>query len=167
MNRCVCVVFLLFAAIFMNQAVMAQDVVVYPAKGQSQQQMEKDKFDCYSWAKGQTGFDPMATPKASTPPPSPPPAEGNTGRGALRGAAGGAAVGAGIGAISGNAGKGAAIGAAAGGTMGAMRSNSQKKEAEAAQQQWAEQVASQYNQKRSGYNRAFSACLEGKGYTVK
>ena len=42
--------------------VWSQDLVVYPAKGQSNDQMEKDKFECYSWAKGQTGFDPMAMP---------------------------------------------------------------------------------------------------------
>ena len=47
----------------------AQEVIVYPAKGQSAEQTEKDKFECYQWAKGQTGFDPMAPPTASTPPP--------------------------------------------------------------------------------------------------
>ena len=43
---------------------VAQDLMIYPAKGQSQDQMEKDKFECYSWAKGQTGFDPMQVPTA-------------------------------------------------------------------------------------------------------
>ena len=29
--------------------------MIYPAKNQSNEQTEKDKFACYSWAKGQTG----------------------------------------------------------------------------------------------------------------
>ena len=90
----------------------AQDPIVYPAKGQNQQQMDKDKGECYGWAKQQTGFDPMQTPKASAPPP-PPQQKG----GAVRGAAGGALVGAAVGSLSGEAGKGAAIGAAGGGLV--------------------------------------------------
>ena len=39
---------------------VAQELMIYPAKNQSNEQTEKDKFACYSWAKGQTGFDPMA-----------------------------------------------------------------------------------------------------------
>jgi len=34
-------------------------MVVYPAQGQSNEQMEKDKFECYGLAKNQSGFDPM------------------------------------------------------------------------------------------------------------
>jgi hypothetical protein len=48
-----------------------------------------------------------------------------------------------------------------------VRSHRQQKQDEQAQQQWANQQANQYQQKRSAYNRAYSACLEGKGYTVK
>ena len=142
--------------------VFAQDPVVYPAKGQNQQQMDKDKAECYGWAKQQTGFDPMQAPKASAPPP-PPQQKG----GAVRGAAGGALVGAAVGSFSGEAGKGAAAGAAAGGLVGGMRQADQNKKAAAAQQQAAEQQAAEYNQKRSTYNRAYGACLEGRGYTVK
>jgi len=29
-----------------------QDIIVYPAKGQLPEKMEKDKYDCFSWAKG-------------------------------------------------------------------------------------------------------------------
>ncbi|MGH7119101.1 MAG: DUF6515 family protein [Acetobacteraceae bacterium] len=31
---------------------------IYPANGQSEQQQAQDRYDCYSWAKSQTGFDP-------------------------------------------------------------------------------------------------------------
>ena len=47
--------------LFVGQT-LGQDLIIYPAKGQSQQQMEKDKFDCFSWAKQRSGFDPMQTP---------------------------------------------------------------------------------------------------------
>ena len=50
---------------FVAGVALAQDQIVYPAKGQSDKQMEKDKYECYSWAKKQTGFDPMATPTAT------------------------------------------------------------------------------------------------------
>jgi hypothetical protein len=134
----------------------AQEPYVYPSQGQSQQQMEQDKFSCYQWAKGQTGFDPMQAPQASAPPPQ---QKG----GALRGAAGGAAMGAAIGAIAGNAGKGAAIGAASGGIIGGARRVQSQKE----QQQYAQQQSAQYNQQRSEYNRAWGACMSGRGYTVQ
>ncbi len=35
-----------------------QDLIVYPKNGQSADQQAADKYECYSWARGQTGFDP-------------------------------------------------------------------------------------------------------------
>lgn len=45
-----------------NQIVDAaqEDMIIYPAKGQSQQQLNKDRYDCHVWATNQTGFDPSA-----------------------------------------------------------------------------------------------------------
>ena len=126
------------------------EVIAYPKKGQTQEQFEKDQFDCHKWAKGQTGVDPTQAPQAAAPPP---PQKG----GAVRGAARGAAVGAAAGAVAGDAGKGAAIGAAAGGTGGAIKQGQQNKQAAQAQQQAA----------RSQYDKAYAVCLEGKGYAVK
>src|SRR5216683_7193283 len=34
------------------------DIYIYPAKGQSQAQQDKDRYECHSWAVQQTGFDP-------------------------------------------------------------------------------------------------------------
>jgi len=148
---------------------LAQDFIIYPAKGQSQEQMEKDKYECYSWAKGQTGFDPMEMPKATQAPP-PQTAKGSVAGGAVKGGLLGAGVGAGIGAIAdggSGAGKGAAIGGISGALLGGAVRGSQKKQDEQAQQQWANQQAADYTQKRNTYNRAYCACLEGRGYTVK
>lgn len=126
--------FLLVTACLTGHA-LAQGLIIYPAKGQSPEQMEKDKFECYSWAKQQTGFDPMVS--ASTPQTPPAQSKGSVAGGAAKGAAGGALLGAGIGAIAGDAGKGAAIGAASGGAFGGLKSRRQKKQSEHAQQQQA------------------------------
>lgn len=84
-----------------------------------------------------------------------------------RGAARGAAVGAVGGAIGGNAGKGAAIGAASGALIGGVR---RSREIEQEQQMYQNQVAQQQGaiaQGQANYDRAFAACMGGRGYTVK
>ncbi|MDX1814948.1 MAG: glycine zipper domain-containing protein [Thermodesulfobacteriota bacterium] len=162
---------ILFGAVFMILAIsfplpdlaFGQDLIIYPNKGQSAKQQEKDKYECYSWAKGQSGFDPMATPKATAPPPEQEAPQGGVVRGGARGALGGLA----IGAIAGDAGKGAAIGAASGALIGGLRRREQVAREEQRQEQWANQQMANYQQGRANYNRAFSACLEGRGYTVK
>ncbi len=146
----------------LNEAV-AQDKFIYPQKGQSNEQMEKDKFECYNWAKKQTGFDPMEVPTATAPPPKQEAPKGGAGRGML----GGALTGAVIGGIAGDAGKGAAIGAVGGGVFGGARRHEQKQQQQHAEQQWAQEQSAQYAQRRNSYNRAHTACLEGRGYTVK
>ncbi len=155
---------LFLTAIFLFAGMaLAADVYIYPQKGQSQEQQEKDKFECYSWAKQQTGFDPMAPPQATSPPPQYEAPRG----GVVRGGARGAAVGAVGGAIAGDAGKGAAIGAASGALIGGMRRRDQQRQQAQAQANWENQQAAAYQQRRSEYNRAFGACLEGRGYTVR
>lgn len=161
-----CLVLILGSALvlFCSGVVSAQnELIIYPKNGQSQEQQEQDKFQCYTWAKGQSGFDPMAPPTASTPPPQ---AKAKKG-GVVRGAAGGALLGVAVGAISGNAGKGAAIGAVSGGAVGGVRRNNQVNEEKQAEQQWAQKEGAKYSQERNGYNRAFAACMEGRDYTVK
>ena len=142
---------------------LASELVIYPAKGQSNDQMEKDKYECYSWAKGQSGFDPMAPPTTSTPPPAKEAQKGGVGRGAVVGGLGGLAVG----AIAGNAKKGALIGGGSGALIGGMRRSEQKSQEKQKKQQWEQQQVQQYSQSRNDYNRAQAACLEGRGYTVK
>ena len=141
----------------------SNELIIYPKNNQSSEQMEKDKFECYSWAKNQTGFDPMQPATAT----SAPPQKGASQGGVVRGAAGGALVGTAAGAIAGNTGKGAAIGAASGALIGGMRKNSQRRQQQKAEQDWANQQVTQYQARRNEYNRAYSACLEGRDYTVK
>lgn len=133
-----------------------QRPIAYPAKGQSAQQQQADEGQCYSWAKNNTGVDP--TKVASTPPPPSGPAVGGGERvgGAARGAAGGAV----IGAIAGDAGKGAAIGATAGTMAGGMRARQNRRAQQANAQ-------AQTQGSMDTFNRAFAACMQGRGYTIQ
>jgi len=142
-----------------NQISQQMKLYVYPAKGQSKQQQKEDEFECYKWAVEQSGIDPLNLPKVEAAPVQ----SGPTG-GAVKGAARGAAAGAAIGAIAGDAGKGAAIGAAAGG----MKGMSKGKQAQGQQNQQAQANAAASEQAmKDSYMKAFSVCIEGKGYTIK
>ena len=129
--------------------------VIYPAKGQSAQQQQSDQGECHSWAVQNTGVDPAQVASAPPPQASTQP-DGERMRGAARGAVGGAA----IGAIAGDTGKGAGVGA----VVGVMRGGQRSRQNQAAAQQNAQ---SQQSAQINTYYRAYSACLEGRGYTVK
>jgi hypothetical protein len=125
MNRMTLCLMMLFIASFVAGPALAQEMIIFPAKGQSEEQMEKDKYDCYQWAKKETGFDPMEVPKATEPPPQK---------------------------------------SASGGLIGR---RSRGRQDTKNQEQWKQEQAGNYQKNRNSYNRAYGACLEGKGYTVK
>lgn len=132
--------------------------IIYPAKGQTVEQQQKDEAECYEWAKQQTGYDPAQAAHYAVPP-SQQSAGGERLGGAARGAAGGAI----IGAIAGDAGKGAAIGAVGGTLLGGSRQRRQQAEYDQAAAQQQQALA----QQQQNYQRAYTACFEGRGYTVK
>ncbi len=132
---------------------------VFPTKNQTKEVQEKDDADCYRWAVEQSGVDPLNPTKVEVKQVDTSP-DGT----AVVGAAKGAAAGVAIGAIAGDAGKGAAIGAVAGGLAGRRA----KKVGDAQEQQKNEKAAAQQTTAMTdSFKKAFSACLEGKGYTVK
>jgi Glycine zipper len=135
---------------------LAQKPIVYPAKGQSAQQQQKDDAACMTWAKSNTGIDPVAA--AAPAPQQTGPATGGGER--LRGAARGAVGGAVIGGIAGDAGTGAGVGAAAGTMAGGARA----RQNQATQNQQAQQ---QQQQALNTFFRAYAACMEGRGYTIR
>lgn len=142
-----------------NQMSTGLKLYVFPAKGQSKQQQKADEFECYKWAMEQSGIDPLNLPKVEAAPVQ----SGPTG-GAIVGGAKGAAAGVAIGAIAGDAGKGAAIGAVVGGLAGRRAG----KQAQAQQNQQAQaNVANTEQAMKESFVKGFSACLEGKGYTIK
>ena len=132
--------------------------IVYPAKGQSQQQQTKDKGECSQWAIQQTGVDPAQLAEESS--------SGEVYQRhhtALGGAARGSLLGLVGGAIAGDAGKGAAIGAGIGLLGGAMRGRQDLD----AQHQAYDNAHAEQKAKLQTYDRAYSACLTGRGYTVQ
>lgn len=139
----------------------AAELYVYPAQGQDADQQGRDEYECYAYAKQNTGFDPMARAGTSSGAPS-------SGSGsAVGGAAKGALVtGLATRAVTGSskdAKKAARGGAVVGGIVGGSKRNSNER----AQQQRAEEEMASYDRQRDNYNRAYSACLEGRGYTVR
>ena len=139
---------------------------VYPGSGQDAAKQGQDENECYLWARGQTGIDPTVQTQAA-------PVEAPKG-GAVRGAARGAARGAVVGEIADNrtigdeghldAGEGAAAGAAVGAAKGRRAQKKAEKKAEAQAQQAAQ---TQDVQKKDTFKKAWGACLEGRGYSVK
>lgn len=127
-------------------------LVIYPAGGQSPEQQQKDEGECHSWAITNSGYDPANPPVAETPDQETAPS-GSRVRGAARGAL--------IAEVAdGDAGKGAVAGAVAGGSRERRGRRNAQKQAEAS--------ASQAQQDGlNKYNRARTACLEGRGYNVK
>jgi hypothetical protein len=136
--------------------------------------MNRDKGECAAWAQQQSGFDPMNPPSEQQLM-----AEATQQQGAQQQAGGGAA-------IAGGAARGALVGSAigkwtdndrtqygaAGAFIGSVRSARRQEQAAAARQQQAQQQTQQQAQAqlagmRDSYNRAFAACLEAKGYTVR
>jgi len=145
----------------------AQAPIVYPAKGQSAEQQQKDSGECATWAKQTTGIDPVvlaAIPAAAPAQPQETGPQGQRVKGAVRGAAAGAIVGE---VVDNDAGGGAAAGAAVGVVAGGSRARRDRRnqQEEATQQQ--EQAAAQKQQQLATYQRANAACLEGRGYVLK
>lgn len=139
-------------------------VYAYPQNGQSADQQSRDRYECSLWAVHQTGFDPSAPnvpPQYRVVASGPPPGTG-TAIGAIAGAVIGAAISPrwdrGAGAVFGGL-TGAMIGSAS----DANRAEQNQVQMSEAQQEQAAAMA----QKSTDYRRAISACLEGRGYSVK
>jgi hypothetical protein len=178
MRRCKTTFIATTLTALIGSAAMSGTPIVYPAKNQTAEQQKKDEGECNTWAKENTGVDPVvlaSTPTtAPAPAAAPPPSSGRDGSRA-RGAARGAAAGAVIGEIANDdASEGAAVGAAAGAVAAGSRQRRGEAAAQdqAAQQQQQQQAAQQQaeadkQKKMETYHRAYAACLEGRGYTIK
>jgi len=144
------------------------EVYAYPQQGQSPEQTDRDRYDCHEWAVKQSNFDPSAPgvpPHDRVVVASGPPPGTNTAIGAVAGAILGAVIAgprdAGFGAVAGGI-----TGAAIGSTGDAANADAQHQQVQAVRAQDARQAAVT-DQKAANYRRAISACLEGRGYSVK
>lgn len=136
------------------EAAVAQQPIIYPAKGQNQQQQNADLAQCQSWANQTTGIDPAAVRQQAANQPQ----QQQVGGERVVGAAGGALIGGAIG------GGNAAVGGALVGTMLGGARQRQKQKQNSQQQQQAQYNA---NSQLTTYYRALGACMEARGYTVR
>src|SRR4029450_9163192 len=132
------------AIFFSSLTLTTAQPYIYPNQGQSPQQEQSDKGQCYSWAVQQTGFDPANPQVGMAPPPGMQAPQG----GMFRGAAGGAAMGALGGPIGGDTGEGAAIGAGVGALFGGLRRARERREQEQMQEAYATQQQGSISQGR-------------------
>src|SRR5258707_14771712 len=143
-------------------------VQVYPAAGQSEAQLNRDRYECHLWAVRQSGFDPSVAQAApqqqfavvAMPPP---------GTDTLAGAATGAIIGAAVSRPQ-EAGGGALIGAVAGAMLGAVSDSARARQAADTQRRIDARYDRQdfaLDQLALNYRRALGACLQGRADTVK
>jgi hypothetical protein len=143
-------------------------VYFYPKAGQSPEQQDRDRYECYLWAMKQTGFDPSQPDLAPhqrvkvTPVPAP-------GHDTAIGALAGAAIGAAISEDDDQAG-GAVLGAITGAAIGAASDSARQQQAQQLQESYdradADKIA-RIERQAQEYRRAMAACLEGRGYAVR
>jgi hypothetical protein len=137
--------------------------MVYPARGQTQDQLERDRYDCHVWAVQQSGYDPS---RPGLPPgervvvqPANPPGTG-TAVGAIAGAILGAAI-----AGPRDAGAGLLLGGITGAAVGTVSDANAQAQANAEQAQY-DRGAAYAEQGSANYRRAIGACLDARGYTI-
>jgi outer membrane lipoprotein SlyB len=160
--------------VFLSISASAQDLFVYPSEGQSDEQLADDRYECHVWAVQESRFDPSqlgetAPPKIVRVPIPENEAEGATEKGALAGTIAGAVIG-----RDDNRGRSAILGGVIGAIAGAAAEQQgerrAREQAEAEAQREAERLAQNKAElavRRSNYRRAMTACLEGRGYTVR
>jgi len=143
-------------------------VFVTPEAGQSEAQVDRDRYECHMWAVRQSGFDPsvpQSVPRGEVRvvPAAPP------GSGTLAGAATGAIIGSAVSRPR-DAGGGALIGAVAGALIGNAADQVRAEQADAVQQRINaadDRRMHEFDRRAADYRRALSACLEGRSYTVR
>ncbi len=152
---------LMFAGVLLSFILMAclaqASPIIYPAQGQDQARQNTDMGECHQWAVQNTGVDPAQLA-----------AETSSGEAyrrqhtAFGGAAKGSLLGLAIGAIAGDAGEGAAIGAVTGGFTGGLKGRQDLE----MQHRVTAAVHADQRALLQQYDRAYAACLTGRGYTV-
>lgn len=140
----------------------------YPKEGQTTEQQSRDHFECYNWAVKQTGFDPgkseIPTNQRVRVVPMPPPGH-DTATLAIAGAVLGALIGGPRHAVG-----GALIGASTGAIAGAASDSARMESARQQEEAYATRDRArdaQLEAKARGFRRAMSACMEGRGYSVR
>lgn len=129
--------------------------MIEPQRGQSAQQQNKDAFECYTLARGQSGFDPMAPRRPAVTPTRATEGDGSkTPAGETPSATATAA-------ISGNNANSAGIATGMSGAAVAEKASPPRLE------QPSQEQTPSAQQQRTDYERAVRTCMEGRGYLFK
>lgn len=136
-----------------------QRVIVYPANGQNEAQLDRDRYECHVWAVRESGFDPS---RPGTPGDAQVRVEPASGANTVGGAIVGAILGSAIGGPR-DSGAATVAGAVIGGAIG---NSADQANAQASAQRRAALNEAQRGSTDS-YRRAISACLTGRGYSVR
>lgn len=145
-------------------------LMIYPAGGQTEQQLADDRYACHLQAVDRSGFD----PSASAPVPSGPisvavpdnPREGATAKGAIAGAIAGAVLGHGSRSAVGGAIAGAVVGGAVE-AQGEAEAHGQAAEEANRLAAARAQAEADFDRRRAEYRQTIRACMEQRGYTVR
>lgn len=157
------------------ETAMPADLYVYPAGDQTAEQTQKDRYDCYLWASRESGYDPALDNQPEGDVVRVPIGKNEKQGATLTGTVIGAIAGAAIGSTDrkrhgSNTATGAVVGAAAGTVIGAAIERDGQRTAEAVAREKADAIAEDQSASANSearYRRAFSACLEGRGYVVR
>ncbi len=139
----------------------------YPERGQDAALQERDRYECYRWAVGQSGFDPGMTP-VSLPPQAPPVDAPRDGSAVAAGAVTGAVIGS-VNTSRRHSGGATVIGAIFGAALGAIAQESRAQaadQANAAREQQNQAARQAALAPLDGFRRAMGACMAGRGYRV-
>lgn len=151
---------------FLGTEAYASDVYVFPRQNQTMEQQSMDAGTCRQWAMRQTGVDPtyvqgqMAMMQNQY---GYQRQEMPVARHALRGVAAGAIMGEIHKEMDPGAGRGAAMGLTAGAMHGMRQKRDMMMQEEA---QRTQQQMQQLQGRHNSYVRAYSACMDAKGYSV-
>lgn len=141
-----------------------QTLYFYPTRDQSEAQQDRDRYECYRWAARESGVDPGMRPVRQTAAPDTAPVVRDPGA-SVGGAVAGAVVG-GMVSSPRHAGTGMVLGAIFGGLLGATaeesRAQAVERRQEARREAWESRQAPLDN-----FRRAMSACMSGRGYSVR
>lgn len=116
--------------------------VIYPANGQSDEQMQQDEGACLIWARDETGFDPLASTAQTK----------STNGTVLKRAAAGAIIGE---IVDDDASSGAKYGAAS----GVLKKRRMERQAK--------KQSAKADELQANFQQHYAACMEGRGYVVR
>jgi hypothetical protein len=144
------------------------DLYVYPSKGQTEKQLDRDRYECHNWAVAQSHYNPSDShlaPHQQVRVVEMPAPGRDTAVGAMTGAVIGSSV-----AGRRDSGQGAVAGALVGAMIGASSDAARRQSANPAGARMSAEAQAErarLERQAADYRRAISACLEGRGYTVK